>query len=701
MTTASDPTTTASDEVVTHARVRVVDLPDGSGARLALITLDNDRDHTRPTTFGPAGLASIDAAVDSVSAMSDIAAVAVTGKPFIFAVGADLSALSLVRERAQIHEFAELGHAVLRRFGELDVPTFAFVNGAAMGGGTELALHCTYRTMSTAAAAMSLPEVFLGLIPGWGGAWLLPNLVGPANALEVIVANPLQTNKQLKPADALRLGLVDVVLESADFLEQSIRWAADVLAGRIDVVRPEPDRDSWDGVVDFAKALLDDKLHGATPAPYRALDLVRAARTCTRDEGFAAEDDALADLVMGDDLRASMYAFDLVQKRAKRPAGAPDKALARKVTKVGVVGAGLMASQLALLFARRLQVPVVMTDLDQERVDKGVAYVHADLAKQVAKGRLSPDKANRLTGLVTGTTDKAAFADADFVIEAVFEDLDVKRAVFTELEAIVSAECVLATNTSSLSVTAMAAGLTRPERVVGFHFFNPVAVLPLLEIARAEATDDATLATAFAVGRALKKSCVLVKDAPAFVVNRLLTRYLGEVIAAVDEGTPLTVVDTVGEPLGLPMSPLDLLALVGPAVAYHVAETMHAAFPDRYPLSANMARIVAAGKTAIWVTDADGTKVVDPQVAALLEQGTVASTADQVRERVAVALADEVGRMLADGVVAEAQDIDLCMILGAGWPFWLGGLTPYLDRTGAAERATGRRFLPRGVASTP
>jgi 3-hydroxyacyl-CoA dehydrogenase/enoyl-CoA hydratase/carnithine racemase len=691
---------TNPDEVVTHARVRVVDLPDGAG-RLGLITIDNDRDHTRPTTFGPAGLASIDAALDQVSAMTDLAAVAVTGKPFIFAVGADLSAIGLVDRRETIEEFGQLGHAVLRRFGELDVPSFAFVNGAAMGGGTELALHCTYRTMSTAAAAMSLPEVFLGLIPGWGGAWLLPNLVGPANALEVIVANPLQTNKQLTPADALRLGVVDVLFEAPDFLEQSMRWAAGVLNGTVVVDRPEPDRDSWDAVVDFAQAMLDDKLHGATPAPYRALDLVRAARTATRDEGFAAEDQALADLVMGDDLRASLYSFDLVQKRAKRPAGAPDKALARKVTKVGVVGAGLMASQLALLFAKRLRVPVVMTDLDAERVEKGVAYVRDDLRKQVAKGRMSTDTANRLSALVTGTTDKAAFADADFVIEAVFEDLDVKRTVFAEVEAVVSPECVLATNTSSLSVTAMAAGLAHPERVVGFHFFNPVALMPLLEIARGEQTDDPTLATAFAVGKSLKKSCVLVKDAPAFVVNRLLTRYMGEVIAAVDEGTPLQVADGVSHSLGLPMGPFELLGLVGPAVALHVAETMHEAFPDRYTVSENLARIVAAGKTAVLVKDADGKKVVDPEVLALFVQGDSPSTVDQVRDRLALALADEARRMLDEGVVAEPQDLDLCMILGAGWPFWLGGLTPYLDRCGAAEQATGRRFLPPGVASVP
>ncbi len=686
------------DEVVTHARVRRVEMPAGAGT-LALITLDNDRDHTRPTTFGPGGLASLDAAIDAVSAMGDIAAVAVTGKPFFFAVGADLSAIGLVRDRAVIEEFGRLGHRVFGRLSELGVPTFAFVNGAAMGGGTELALNCTYRTMSSAAAAMSLPEVFLGLVPGWGGSWLLPNLIGPANALEVIVANPLQQNRQLRPADALRLGVVDVVLDSADFLEESIRWTAGVLTGTIAVERAPVDRDSWDGVVDFATAMLDDRVHGATPAPYRALELVRAARTSTRTEGFAAEDEALADLVMGEDLRASLYAFDLVQRRAKKPVGVPDPALARKVAKVGIVGAGLMASQLALLFAKRLLVPVVMTDLDDARVTKGLDYVRAQIQADVDKGRMSTDRANRLRALVTGSTDTSVFADADFVIEAVFEELEVKRQVFASLEQVVTSECILATNTSSLSVTAMSEHLAHPERVVGFHFFNPVAVMPLLEIARAERTDDPTVATAFAVGKQLKKTCVLVKDAPAFVVNRLLTRYLNEVLAAVDEGTPPQVADRASQLLGLPMAPLDLLALVGPGVALHVSETMHAAFPDRFGVSDNLRRIVEAGVTAIWTKADDGTKVIDPRFAELLVQGDSPSTAEQLLQRVSLALADEARRMLDESVVAEPQDIDLCMIMGAGWPFWLGGLTPYLDRSGASD-AVGR-FLAPGVASVP
>ncbi|MET7822815.1 3-hydroxyacyl-CoA dehydrogenase NAD-binding domain-containing protein [Micromonospora zamorensis] len=683
----------ATNEVVTKALLRQVNVP-GLDRPAALITLDNGFDHTKPNTFGPGGLASLDEAITAALA-ADPAFIAVTGKPYIFCVGADIVGLPQLADRAQALEIGRLGHRVFARLKDSTVPTFAFVNGAAMGGGLELALHCHYRTLSGGAAALALPEVSLGLVPGWGGTQLLPNLIGIPAATQVIIQNPLMQNKMLKPKQAAELGIADILLEPADFLERSLEWAAGVVRGQVTVTRPEVDKDMWAGVLYFARETLNQRLHGAVPAAYKALDLLETAKDGDFAAGTAAEDEALADLVFSEELRSGLYAFDLVQRRAKRPAGAPDKGLARTITKVGIVGAGLMASQLALLFARRLQVPVVMSDLDQSRVDKGVGYVHTQIEKAVTKGRMDKNTAAKLYGLVSGTVDKSAFADADFVIEAVFEDLGVKKQVWAELEKIVSPEAVLATNTSSLSITEMAAELEHPERVVGFHFFNPVAVLPLLEIVRGERTDDVTLATAFAVGKQLKKSSVLVKDAPAFVVNRLLTRFLGTVFAAVDQGTPLDVANSALDPLGLPMRPLALLQLVGPAVAYHVGGTLHAAYPDRFAVSENLKRIADSGQPIV-VDDQ-----VNDEVAKLLVVGDQPLTAEQVRQNALDALAQEIRLMLDEGVVAEAQDIDLCMILGAGWPFHLGGVTPYLDRTGTSERVTGQRFLPRGAASLP
>ncbi|MFJ5224986.1 3-hydroxyacyl-CoA dehydrogenase NAD-binding domain-containing protein [Streptomyces sp. NPDC088400] len=691
-------------EVVTQAHVRHLELPAGAG-RFALITLDNGLDHTKPTTFGPQSLANIDAAIDQVekeASEGEIVGAGVTGKPFIFAVGADLKGVELLGRHEDALAIGKGGHEVFKRLATLAVPTFAYYNGAAMGGGVEIGLHCQYRTVSAALPAFSLPEVFLGLVPGWGGCVLLPNLIGADRAVSVVIENSLNQNKQLKGGQVYDLGIADALFEGADFLEQSLIWTASVLKGELAVERPEVDRgEAWDQAVARGRSVADSKVHGAAPAAYRALDIIAAAKDGDLQAGFDAEDRALADLIMGGELRSGIYAFNLVQKRAKRPAGAPDKSLARPVTKVGVVGAGLMASQLALLFLRRLEVPVVLTDIDQERVDKGVSYVHAEIDKLLLKSRINKDKANRLRGLVSGVLDKAeGFADADFIIEAVFEEMGVKQKVFAEVEAVAPAHAILATNTSSLSVSEMASKLKNPERVVGFHFFNPVAILPLLEIVRGERTDDASLATAFGVAKKLKKSAVLVKDAPAFVVNRILTRFMGEIQNVIDEGTPVEVAERAVEPLGLPMSPLVLLELVGPAIGLHVSETLHGAFPERFTVSENLAAVVKAGKRGFYVYDS-GRPELDPEVAALLKQGDVVLTEEQTRERVLDAVAQEIGLMLDEGVVAEAQDIDLCLLTGAGWPFHLGGITPYLDRAGVSERVNGKPFLAPGVASVP
>jgi 3-hydroxyacyl-CoA dehydrogenase len=436
-------------------------------------------------------------------------------------------------------------------------------------------------------------------------------------------------------------------------------------------------------------------------APTRALELIAAAKTATRSSGFDAEDQALADLTMSDPLRASLYAFNLIQKKRKKVEGAPKPALGRKVSKVGVVGAGLMASQLALLFVRNLKCPVVMTDIDQARADKGVAWVRAELAKLVEKRRMSQESADRLSALVSGSSDQSVFAGCDFVIEAIFEELSLKQELFKKLENIVSTECVLATNTSSLSVEAMSEGLKNPERVVGFHFFNPVAIMPLLEVARTTKTDDATTATAVNVGKELKKTMVITKDAPGFVVNRLLTRFMGEITDAMDEGTPPDVADNAMRSIGFPMSPFELLGLVGPGVALHVSETLNKNLGPRYKISPTMAAMVKAGIRTFYIKDDKGGLIANPEAVALIVAGNKASTAEQVRSRALTALAEEARMMLDEGVVSTPAEIDLCMLLGAGWPMHLGGILPYLDREGISESVCGKRFHQPGIASLP
>jgi 3-hydroxyacyl-CoA dehydrogenase/enoyl-CoA hydratase/carnithine racemase len=689
----------ADEHVITRALSRDIELPHGAGTAV-LITLDNGQDHTRPNTFGPASLGNLNAAIDAALARDDISAIAITGKPFILAAGADLAGVSKITKPEQADSIARIGHQIFGKLGTAAVPTFTFYNGLALGGGLEVGLHCHYRTVSGSVAGLALPEVFLGLVPGWGGAYLLPNLIGAEKALSVIIENPLNNNRMLSGPQAYDLGVADAIFDGADFLERSLDWAGQVVSGKITVDRPDVDRgEAWDAAVAAGRAVADAKVSGAAPAPYHALELVAAAKAQDREAAFERENAALTQLIMSNELRAGLYAFDLVQKRARKPAGAPDAWLARTVTKVGVVGAGLMASQLALLFLRRLQVPVVISDVDQERVDRGIAGVHSEIDRLLSRGRINADTANRFKGLITGTTDYADYADCEFVIEAVFEELSVKKDVFSTLEKYVSSETILATNTSSLSVSEMAADLSHPERVVGFHFFNPVAVLPLLEVARGGKTDDATVATALAVAKTLRKNAVIVSDAPAFVVNRLLTRLMGEVIAAIDEGTPIEVADSALRPLGLPMTPMVLTQLVGPAIALHVAETLHAKLGDRFAVSENLKALVASGRPGVYDWNADGTTYVPDEVTSLFTVGDRPSTGPEILDRATSALAEEIGLMLSEHVVEAPMDIDLCLILGAGWPFHNGGITPYLDRTGVSDRVVGRRFLPPGVAS--
>ena len=687
----------ADDEVITHSFVRDVALP--SGKTLALITLDNGRDHTRPNTLGPATLFELRDLLDALrerGARGEIQAVGVTGKPFILAAGADLSKVEEIPSREVAQLLPQLGHDTFGRLGDLGVPTFVFINGLALGGGLEIGLNANYRTVDASAAGIALPEVFLGIIPGWGGAYLLPNLIGIENALKVVVENPLKQNRMLKAPQAAELGIVDAIFPSVNFLEDSLAWADGVLSGTVEVKRPnQPGKIEravkWDAAIAIARKTLVSRIGTVAKSPYAALDLLKAAKSGTKADGFAREDQTLAELITGDQFHASIYAFNLVQKRAKRPAGAPDKALAKRVTKVGVIGAGLMASQFALLFVRRLQVPVVITDLDQARVDKGVAYIHDEIGKLKDKGRISPDEANRLRALVTGTTDKSLFSDADWVIEAVFEELAVKQDVFAEIEQHISPEAVLATNTSSLSVEQIGAKLKHPERLVGFHFFNPVAVMPLIEVVNAPATDEATLSTAMVTAKNLRKNAVITRDTPGFVVNRVLAKLLGEAMRAVDAGTPFETVDEALAPLGLPMPPSVLLDLVGLKVGAHVLDTHHAAFPDRFYNSENLHKLADYG--TLLEKDAKGkVKGIDKGALKTITVGNAPVKPEEILRRVEDGLADEIHRMLDDDVVHAAEDIDLCMVLGAGWPFQMGGVTPYLDRVGASERVFGDTF---------
>jgi len=661
--------------VSSPTRFKLQRIQTGAGL-IALVTMDNGEDWQKPNTFGEAALRSLEEVLGQLRTR-DWRGLLLTGKPFVFAVGADIDEFGeITPERARLG--GEAGHKLFGRIRDLPFITLAAINGAAVGGGVEIALHCDYRTLSSSVRHFACPEVFLGLIPGWGGTQLIPQLVGAEQAVKFIVENPLRQNRMLTAQQAFDAAFADALLEPVEFLDESLAMLIQKIEEGAGKRRPAADLSDAAEICRKARARLDGQLHGAAPAPYRALDLIEGATTWSLEEGYRAEEDALADLLPGPQAQASVYAFNLVERRAKRGVGIPD-AEPRRVQRIGLVGGGLMARQLALLALRRLEVPVVLRDLTQGQVDEAKSWIADELDELTRKGRMGEGKARFLGSLVTGGVGWEVFADCDLVLEPVYEEMAVKKEVFVELERVVSPECVLATNTSSLSVTEIGADLEHPERIVGMHFFNPVAVLPLVELVRTPQTDDVTLATAWAVTKKLRKTGVLVRDAPGFVVNRLLGRQGSVVTDALDHGNTVEETDEAILRLGLPMAPSVLLQLVGPRVANHVRHTLHNAWPERFPLSATLESLAEGGEPVV------------------VEHAP--RSVDEIYQAALEAMADEVAHMLDEGVVAEAADIDTCLILGAGYPFWLGGVTKHLDQTGVSQRVVGRPLAE--VAGAP
>ena len=676
-------------DVFTRFQLTYADRPVG---RLALLTMDNGEDHTKPNTFGEAALGSLAEALDELEAATDVKGLMLTGKPFIFAVGADLNEFTGM-DAARAREGGERGHEMFARLQALPFPTLAAINGACMGGGLEIALHCDARTLSTGAQALAFPEVFLSILPAWGGTQLATRIVGAKDAVETIVVNALNNNQVMSPKEAFERGFADRFYDSASFLDDSLAFLERWIAGDEQVDRDVDPTEGLDEALANARAMADGKTSGATRAPYVALDLLEfAARGGDLEEGRRREQDALAELLPARQAQASVYAFNLTQQRVKKQPWRPD-AQPRRIRKAAVVGAGLMGAQLGALHLQRLEVPLVMKDIDEGVLGTAREHIEGELDKRVAKGRLHEGKARFLKGLVTYTTSYEDVRGADWVIEAVLERMDLKQAIFADLEEVLDEGAILATNTSSLPIAEMGAKLEHPERVLGFHFFNPVAVLPLVEVIKPEGVADEPMATAYEVAKKLRKSAVQCADAPAFIVNRLLIRFNMAATTALRAGNGFQDIDEAIRKLGLPMGPFVLFGLVGIKVAYHSAETLADAFPDRYEIDENFQAIADSDLPGVYDWSAGGEVYPQIQEAVVVDEGASPLTHEEIQRRALEAVADEARRMLDDGVVADARDIDTAMLLGAGWPFFNGGICKYLDQTGLSDELFGRPFL--------
>jgi 3-hydroxyacyl-CoA dehydrogenase/enoyl-CoA hydratase/carnithine racemase len=660
--------------------------------RIAILTMDNGEDHTKPNTFGEEALASLNTALDELEGADDLKGLMLTGKPFIFAVGADLNSFAGM-DRDTAFEGGRRGHEAFARLQALPFPTLAAINGACMGGGLEIALHCDYRTLSTGAQVVAFPEVFLSIFPAWGGTQLAPRIVGAKDAVETIVTNALNNNKTMRPKEAFERGFADRFYDSATFLDDSLALLERLISGEETIERDVDPTEGLDEALANGKAMADGKTSGATRAPYVALELIEfAARGGDLDEGRRKEQEGLAELLPAPQAQASVYAFDLVQNRVKKQPWKPD-AEPRRIRKAAVIGAGQMGAQLGALHLQRLEVPLVMKDIDESVLASCREHIEGELDKRVAKGRMKEGKARFLKGLVTYTTSYDEVEGADWVIEAVLERMDLKQDIFADLEKVLDPEAVLASNTSSLSIREMASKLEHPERVVGFHFFHPVAVFPLVEVIRVDGVSDEAMATAFEVAKKLHKSAVQCGDEPAFLVNRLLMRFNGAAVASLKLGNDFGEIDEAIRKLGLPMGPFVLFGFVGLQVALHTAETLQAAFPDRYEVDDNLRAIVESGKPGVYDWSAGGEVYPEIREAIDVDPDAEPRSEEEIQRAALEAVADEIRIMLDDEVVADARDIDTAMILGAGFPFFMGGICRHLDQIGLSEELFGRPLV--------
>lgn len=642
-----------------------------------------------------------------------------SGKADSFLAGADVDAIAALDDPLDAERKIRMGQAVFAEVEKLPVPTVAAIHGICVGGGTELALACRYRVVSDdPRTRIGLPEVMLGILPAWGGTTRLPRLVGLRASLDLLL-----TGKPVDGRKARKIGLADEILPAGGFHE---RVAAFALAAAGDG-GPETGRrrslasrlvdDTFPGravVLAAARKRVMARTRGHYPAPLRILDILRDRAGGSVEASLDAEAVAASELVVGTVSKNLLHVFRM-RESARKGTGLPPggHAVARPVAGIGVLGAGVMGGGIAQLAAAQ-GIRARMKDIRHQAVTGGMQHARSIFQKGVERRKLTPRDADRGMALVSGGLDWAGFRAADVVVEAVVERLEVKRAVLAEAEEHVSPECVLATNTSSLSVDLMAEGLHRPGNFCGMHFFNPVHRMPLVEIVRGKATTPETVATIHAFALRLGKIPVVVGDGPGFLVNRILAPYLNEAGWLLGDGATIGDVDEAAMDFGMPMGPLRLIDEVGIDVSSHAGTVMHQVLGERLAPAPALAALGTSGRLGrkggrgFYRYDGGKDKGVDPGVYADL--GTAPPPRrggrvprEEIQRRLVVQMINEAARVLADGVVTTASALDLAMIMGTGFPPFRGGLLRFadtlhtrgvLDRTLALRDRHGDRFAP-------
>lgn len=652
-------------------------------------------------------LASLRRALDALKKRADAsfprALVLTSAKEGNFIAGADVNEFDTIANAAEAEAKVKDAQSLFQEWSELPFPTVAAINGVCLGGGTELALALRYRIAADKGVTIGLPEVQLGILPGFGGTTRLPRLVGLVPALGLLL-----TGRTLDPRRARKMGLIDDVLPATRFSERAIGWTEALLSSAApprrakqafpnQVMQSVPPFRSY--ALGQARKTVLHQTHGHYPAPLEILRVVNASWGKPIPEALKIERKAVAKLLFTSE-SANLRRIFQMNERAKR---VPPTEKARTVRTAAVLGAGTMGGEIAYLMSMR-DVRVRLRDIKPEPILKSLAHARSLFSKEVSRYRLTRAGMEMAMGRIEPTLDLHGFRRVDLVLEAVIEDLNIKQTLFRELEAQVEPTCVFATNTSSLSVGAMARGLKHPERVVGMHFFNPATRMPLVEVIRAAETDQASIDTVVALTRRLKKTPVIVADTPGFLVNRILMPYLAEAVGFVERGQNIPAIDKALRDFGMPMGPLELLDEIGMDIARKVAHVLLDAFGDRIPSLALIDKMVSEGalgkKTNLgfYRYERGRRAGVNPALASLATSREAVPPAE-LADRMVDAMVNEAALALDDRVVEDPADVDLSMILGTGFPPFRGGLLRHADAVGVGTIV--ERLARRQQAGAP
>jgi 3-hydroxyacyl-CoA dehydrogenase / enoyl-CoA hydratase / 3-hydroxybutyryl-CoA epimerase len=625
------------------------------------------------------------------------AVVLISGKPDTFIAGADIEEFTALTTQTDAERLSFEGQEMVSRVETLAKPVVAAIHGACLGGGLELALACHYRIATDhPKTQLGLPEVQLGLIPGAGGCQRLPRLIGARAALDMIL-----TGKSERAAKALRLGLVD------EMVPPSILRATAVEAANRLVRDGLPRRGHRGGLAGFfldhtpagrrlvyrgARAQVQKKTGGNYPAPLAALEAVRVGLEHGIAAGLAEEHRAFGRLAVSDVSRKLVQIFFATNALKKDDGIPPGSAAPRQIRRLGVIGSGFMGAGIAGTAALNVEVDTRLRDSELARVGKGINAATGILRERLKRRRLTRPQFERVSALLSGGTDYAGFSRADLVIEAVFEDVEVKRRVLAEVEAVTRPDAIFASNTSTIPIREIAAGAVRPERVLGMHFFSPVEKMPLLEVIPTEATSPEAIVTAVRFGRRMGKTVIVVGDRPGFWVNRILLPYLNEAGRLLEEGVPVGAIDRTMTAWGFPVGPVALIDEIGLDVAQKAAAVMHEALGDRLRPSVTIGKMIGDSRLGrkngkgFYRYEGGHKAGVDETVYGVL--GTRPQEEPDsalIERRLVFAMLNEAALACAEQVVRTPRDGDIGAVFGIGFPAFRGGPLRMIDDLGAAR----------------